>query len=251
MDSGLAGEVGGRVDQELEGDRRAAAFARRERDPAGDVAAGAVAADGEACGVGAQAGGVPGDPAGRGVAVLQRGGEAVLRRKPVVHGGHQAAGVMAEIAADIVVGVEVAADPAAAVDVDQDRQRASARVVGFVDAHAERPGRTGGLFLAYGLHRQRRTGNGRHLLLPQRARVLRRHLLDRRLGARVERGENLRKPGVELHPVSGSRRGAPVRRRRRRRAAPRRRRRRAPPRRRSARARPAGGGAARRASPCG
>ena len=72
--------VGRRVDQQLEGERQVAGVARGERHHRGEVAAGAVAADGEArCASMPQRGGLALHPARRGDAVVDRGREAVLR----------------------------------------------------------------------------------------------------------------------------------------------------------------------------
>ena len=63
--------------------------------------------------------------------------------------------MMAEVAADIVVGVEVAPNPAAAVVVDEDRQHAPRTgPLRLVEAHRERPGRPRRLVRADGFHRQ-------------------------------------------------------------------------------------------------
>ena len=151
--------VGGRVDQQLEAHRQVAGIAQRDRHHRGQVAAGAVAADRQARGIDAQLGGVVAHPARGGDAVVHRGREAVLRAHAVVHRHHRAAGGVGQLAAQRVVRVQVADDPAAAVVVHQHRRRALAlrRGLRVVQAQRDRAVRAVGLQVA-GLGDRRRVG---------------------------------------------------------------------------------------------
>ena len=104
--------VGRRVEQQLHVDDVRARL-RRDR---GEVAAGAVAGDGDAPSA-AELLTVLADPADRGDHVVGGRGEGVLGREAVVVGQHRRVGVAAQPAAGLVVGVEVADDEAAAVEV--------------------------------------------------------------------------------------------------------------------------------------
>ncbi len=125
-----------RIDEQLERQRGAAAVARHQRDGRGEVAAGAVAGDDDAARIDAQVCGVRGHPLQRRVAVVQPGRKLVFRREAIVDGHHLAAHAVGERAAGGVVAVEVAGDPAAAVQPDQQRERAGARVTRRVRAGA-------------------------------------------------------------------------------------------------------------------
>ena len=57
-----------------------------------------------------------GGPFGRGDAVLDGGGKAVLGRQPIIDGEHQQLAFMGELAADHVMGLDVADHPAAAME---------------------------------------------------------------------------------------------------------------------------------------
>ena len=59
-------------------------------------------------------------------AVVDRGGELVLGRQPVVDGHDERAGVLGQARAQPVMGLEVALHPAAAVEVRHGRQRRAA-----------------------------------------------------------------------------------------------------------------------------
>ena len=100
-----------------------AGIALGDRRHGGEVAAGAVAAHRDALGVDAERGRVRAHPAQRREAVVDGGRKAVLRRQPVVHRDDDATGAQRQLPARHVVGVEVADRPAAAVVVDQHRQR--------------------------------------------------------------------------------------------------------------------------------
>ena len=121
-----AAHVGGGIDQQLEGDRQVAGVARQQRDHRRQVAARAVAADRQARRIEPERAGLRAHPARGGVGVFDGRGEAVLRRHAVVDRHHRAARAVGQLAAQRVMRVEIADDPAAAVVVDQHRQRARA-----------------------------------------------------------------------------------------------------------------------------
>ena len=100
---------------------RRAAIAGDEADHRGEIAAGAVAANGKARRVDAERGAVCRNPFGRGDAVLDRGREFVLGRQAVIDRDDRAAGGIGQMAAHRVVAFEIADDPAAAVEKDQRR----------------------------------------------------------------------------------------------------------------------------------
>ena len=108
-----------RIDEHLRA-HRAAFVARGHR---GQVAAGAVAADDHAGGVGAELGRARGRrPRHRGARVLHGRGVGVLGRQAVVDAqAHRARGV-GELARDAVEGLDVAHVPAAAVQPDEHAQ---------------------------------------------------------------------------------------------------------------------------------
>ena len=130
VDPGLGRLVrtGGGVDQQLELQLALGVAAHVDRHRGGEVAAGAVAADADAGRVDADLGGVVEGPAGGGQGVVVAGGEGVFGREAVVHRQDLGAGVGGEAAAVGVVSLEVADDPAAAVEIDQ--ARAGRRGVG-------------------------------------------------------------------------------------------------------------------------
>ena len=111
----------------MSGQVGAVAVARHLGDDGSQVAAGAVARDRDEGGVGADAlgmgGALLGDPLCGGVGVFSGGGIAVFGRQAVIDGDDGAADAVGQRAADGVVGVQVADDPAAAVVVDDGRQR--------------------------------------------------------------------------------------------------------------------------------
>jgi len=115
------------------GQRQVAGVAQRDRHHRGQVAAGAVAADRQARGIDAQLGGVITHPARGRDAVVHRGGETMLGSHAVVHRDHGAAGGNGQLAAQRVVGVQVADHPATAVEVHQHRRRGLPGSVGGED----------------------------------------------------------------------------------------------------------------------
>jgi len=84
--------VGIGIDEKLAGQHRAAPVADPQRHRRGQVPPGAVTADREPGGVPADLRRVPGDPAHRRVAVVDRRREGVLGRQPVTNHGDQRAG---------------------------------------------------------------------------------------------------------------------------------------------------------------
>ena len=114
--------IGIGINEQLAGQCRAVG-ARTQRYCRGQVPAGAVAADREAGRVGADLGGVPGDPAQRRVAVVDRRRERVLGGQPVTRHHDQRAGGVGQAAADAVGRVDGAEYPAAAEEVQQRGQR--------------------------------------------------------------------------------------------------------------------------------
>ena len=97
-------------------------------------------------------------PARGGDAVVHGSREAVLRAHAVVHRHHRATGAEGQLAAQRVVRVQVADDPAAAVVVHQHRRRrlALGRGLGVVQAQRDRTQRSLG-------HQVARLGDGRRL----------------------------------------------------------------------------------------
>ena len=71
-------------------------------------------------------------PAGRGPGVVDGGRKLVLRRQAIVDGQDDGPRAVAERATDHVLGIEIADDPAAAVEEDDDRERP--RADGGIDA---------------------------------------------------------------------------------------------------------------------
>ena len=110
------------IDQQLEADDRLAGVAQVLADDGREVAAGRVARDRQPRRVGAEQRGVRVRPARRGERVVGRRGEAVLRREPVADVQHDGARGVGERPADAVVRVDRAEQPAAAVEVDDERR---------------------------------------------------------------------------------------------------------------------------------
>ena len=145
-------------------------FARDEAGRGREVAAGAVAAERDAGGIAAELARVRRDPRPRGDAVIERRGELRLRREAVVDRHHDRVDRFAQLPAQVVVGVEAAEDPSAAVEPHHDRE--VDRVRGPVHPHRDLAGRAGD---RAGIHREQR---------------IRRHHSDRavHLGAHLRRG---------------------------------------------------------------
>ncbi len=100
-----------------------------------EVAAGAVAADRDARGIRTDLGRARGRPARRGQTIVCRGGKLVFRRQAVIDRQHGAIGALAQIAAQAVVGVEVAQHEAAAVEKHEERQPLA--IARLVKAHRQ------------------------------------------------------------------------------------------------------------------
>ncbi|MBP2018155.1 hypothetical protein J2Z79_001554 [Symbiobacterium terraclitae] len=173
---GVEAVVGHRVDQHLVCQLRIALLPGHEGDHRGQVAAGAVAGDGDALRVAAEAAGVLGHPGGRGVAVLGRRRELVLRGHPVVHRDHHRPGAVRQQGAGRVDRVRAADHPAAAVEVEEYGERPLARR--RIDADGNRTCRARNRPVHQARHRFR--------LAPERCQLLghppglcRRHLVER------------------------------------------------------------------------
>ena len=86
--------------------------------------------------------GVTGGPLQRRPCIVDSGGELVLGRQPVVDGDDDRGRRVGECAAELVVALQVADHPAAAVEVDQRRLRT---IIGCalaaVEPQLDRPGR--------------------------------------------------------------------------------------------------------------
>ena len=126
---GRAGRVrvGGREEQQLRSQRRAAPISGHERDSRREVRARAVAADGDADPAACH-GSTRGEPARGLVRGLGGGGERMLGRERVVERQHRARRRVRERAAQVVGTVEVAEDPRPAMQVQQDRRSIARRV---------------------------------------------------------------------------------------------------------------------------
>src|SRR5579883_3330706 len=120
-------EIRCRIDQELMAQPWPAVVASGEGNHGSKIAAGTVAADREPAGVDVEARALRRDPFGRGHRVLDRGGKFVLGGEPVTDGDDRAAARVGDQPADAVVSVKVADHPAAAMKIDERRQRRSAR----------------------------------------------------------------------------------------------------------------------------
>jgi hypothetical protein len=163
-----------------------------------EVAAGAVAADGEARGVDADRRAVGGHPFQRGHHIVEGAGKARLGCQAIVDMEHRNAGLDRELGAEHVVAVEVAEHPAAAMRIDHRRQRG----VGggrcrAVEANGNIPRRAGNRAIHHrhlGGARALRTGAQRKVEIAGGLRTERvpgrsvggRHQVDQPLGFRIE-----------------------------------------------------------------
>ena len=111
------------VDQHLVHEARPSMVAGVERDDGGQVAPGAVAGNRQPARIDAVPLGVVGDPARGGDRILDGGGELVLGRQTVVDGHDDGGDGIGDRAADLVVALQVADHPAAAMEVDERRLR--------------------------------------------------------------------------------------------------------------------------------
>ena len=192
--------VGGRVEEHLGFRKERAAVARHERHHRGQVAAGAVAEQHDAVGVGVVKE-LAGEQLARHlVAVVGRLGETVLGRATVVHRHHAPLQPKRHGGAGVQVKVHVSVDPAASVE-EQDgaaRLLAHFEALGQGEVDVERREHAQGHLVA--------VGHGGELLLDAAARVgdgeLRQHVLGHTLRpvgrfdvgleprGRLERGEH-------------------------------------------------------------
>ena len=151
-----ADHVGGGVEQQLHRRLRAACFAVLQAEAGREVAAGAVAADGDPRPGRRRARRRSRAPRRRPRPRLRPGREGVLGREPVVDREHPAAAVLGEEAAEAVVGLEVADHPAAAVVVDEQRLRRLGGAERDVEARRHLAARAGDRQLFDPRHRPRR-----------------------------------------------------------------------------------------------
>src|SRR5580700_6005268 len=119
--------IDGRVQQGLITQLRRSPIAGDETHHRGEIAAGAVAADGEALAVDAEGYGLPRDPRSRREAILDRCRKFVFRSEAVIDRDDDASRPIGKMAAEAVMGVEIADDPAAAMEVDEGGKGAAGR----------------------------------------------------------------------------------------------------------------------------
>jgi hypothetical protein len=115
--------LGRRVDQRLEAQLRATGVASEEGHDGGQVAAGAVAANGDAGRVALDRVGVDRHPLGGGEAVFDGRRELGLGRQAVVDADDDGLGLGAQLAGHRVVAVDAADREPSAVEEQQDRER--------------------------------------------------------------------------------------------------------------------------------
>lgn len=118
-------EIGDRVHQQLEPGQREAGVPEPQAGGGSEIPAGAVTGDGDPGGVGAEVPGVTAGPVEHRGALSQRGREAMLGGQAVVQREQAEPACGDEIPADRVVGIQVAENEAAAVDVDDQWQFAA------------------------------------------------------------------------------------------------------------------------------
>lgn len=217
----LLARVGGGIDQHLEGGRLLAGVAAGLADDCCDGSARRIAADRKARRVCAEGRRVVADMAEGRDAVVDRRGEGMFRRQAIIDGDHQAAALVGEPATGRIVGIEVADHEAAAVIVDQRRQRTGGGAERTVAAEADlatRPSEGAvGDRADFGRRRFAVLGHLVDGLSPHRVgqRMERRSALLRGLVHQIEQGTGL---GVEhlvhsaVSRTGGDRRRAPVRR---------------------------------------
>src|SRR5713101_2064497 len=108
----IEGEIRRRVDQQLESQPGATLVPRHLRHHRRKVAAGAIAAYGKLARVGVELCRMSGHPLRRGVAIFGCSGEFVFGCEAVVHRHHDAAGSIAQAAAQAIMRVQIAYHPA-------------------------------------------------------------------------------------------------------------------------------------------
>src|SRR5260221_5130069 len=101
---GIGFEISGRIDQELEDQRGAALVTRHLGNDGREVATRAISTYRNAGRVAVQLSGVPGYPAGGGVAIFRRGGKFVFGWREVAPGGDETGGLGCGGPGDVVVG---------------------------------------------------------------------------------------------------------------------------------------------------
>ena len=149
------GGVGGGIDEQLRGRRPLVAL--EQRDNGAEVPSGAVAADGDAIGIGAEVARVGQRPAECGPGVVERRRERMLGREPVGHAEHVRAGLAAQDAARRVVRVEIANHETAAVKVDEQRRLGPGSARRRIVADGDPVIAGGDLEVEHGADRQRRS----------------------------------------------------------------------------------------------
>ena len=190
-----------RVDEQLEADDRLARVAQVLADDGREVAAGRVAGDGEATGVGAEQRGVRVRPARRGERVVGGGREARLGRAAVADVEDDGARGVRERPADRVVGLDRAEQPAAAVEVDDERPQLLARAGRPVRAGGDRAAGDGDHMLGHGVDGLARPEPGEERL-EVGARLGNRQEMGVRAPGRRDVIEQLPGHGVERHLVN-------------------------------------------------
>jgi len=125
-----AARIERRTEQERVG-LRCARSLEPQREHRGEVAAGAVARNDETPAIGAERGRLFAHPVPGGFDVVERGRIGVLRRSAIIHRNDDRAQRVGENAAELVVRIEGARDPSAAVGEERERQRG--RTVGTID----------------------------------------------------------------------------------------------------------------------
>ena len=134
-------QVERRIDQSLRADRRRErALGLVQRD-GGEPAARAVAGNRDPLRIEAEPRRLMRQPGQRRHGVLHRGGEGVLGREPIVEREHGRARVVAQRAAEDVVGLEIADHAAAAMHEEDGGFGLAPLIDGGVSAQAHRPGR--------------------------------------------------------------------------------------------------------------
>ena len=140
-----------------------------------EIAARAVAGDADARGIAAEFGDARDDVLHGGEGILEGAGKAHLGRAAIIDGHHDGAGLDGEQARLAVMGVEIARNPAAAVE-EQHRRRCAVGVP--IDARREETGRTFHLGVFRAHDRRWRHGRARRGQRTERiARTLRRHVV--------------------------------------------------------------------------
>ena len=115
-------EIEHRTDQALRRYRRSGVSQRLLAHHGGERCARGIAANHELCRIDAERGRLFGNPSGRRDRVLDRGRESVLGGKPVIHRDEAAARGLRQRRGDAIMGLDTAADHAAAMEKNKTRQ---------------------------------------------------------------------------------------------------------------------------------